>query len=308
MAWYNRVIAGALSGLLIITSAAATELKVQPVAPNVYALVGELGQRSPDNLGNNATFGVVVTSKGVVLIDAGGSRAGAEAIEKTIQSLTDLPVVAVVNTGGQDHRWMGNAYFQAKGARVLATSAAVADQKARADKQFQGMANLIGTERVSATQAVHADDLVDARRELVIDGMRIELIPAGWSHTPGVMIVWLPETRTAFAGDIVYMDRMLGVLDVSRTKDWIAAFDILAGLDPAHVVPGHGDPGTLEKARADSRDYLAHLRQQVRRLIDTGGDMNAAAAIDQSDFLRLVGADQLAKRNAMQVFAEMEFE
>lgn len=308
MAWCNRVIAGALSGLLITTSAAATDLKVQPVAPNVYALVGELGQRSPGNLGNNATFGVVVTSKGVVLIDAGGSHAGAAAVEKTIQTVTDQPVVMVVNTGGQDHRWMGNAYFRAKGARILATAAAVADQKARADTQFQAMSSLIGAERFSGTQAAFAGEIVDSRRELMIGGVRMAMIPAGWAHTPGVMIVWLPETRTAFAGDIVYMDRMLGVLDVSRTKEWIAAFDILAGLDPAHVVPGHGDPSTLEKARADSRDYLAHLRQQVRRLIDAGGDMNAAAAIDQSDFLRLVGADQLAKRNAMQVFAEMEFE
>lgn len=308
MAWYNRVLAGVLSGLLITTSAVAADLRVQPVAPNVYALVGELGQRSPGNLGNNATFGMAVTSNGVVLIDAGGSHAGAEAIEKTIRTVTDQPVVAVINTGGQDHRWMGNAYFQAKGARILATSAAVTDQKARADMQFQSMSNLIGAGQFSGTRAVFADEIIDSRHELVIGGVRMALIPAGWAHTPGVMIVWLPESRTVFAGDIVYMERMLGVLDVSRTKEWIAAFDILAGLDPAHVVPGHGSPGTLEKARADSRDYLVHLRQQVRRVLDAGGDMNAAAAIDQSGFLRLVGADQLVKRNAMQVFAEMEFE
>lgn len=49
--------------LACFTSATAAPLQVQvhKVADGVYALVGELGQRSPENLGNNATFGVIVT-------------------------------------------------------------------------------------------------------------------------------------------------------------------------------------------------------------------------------------------------------
>jgi hypothetical protein len=46
------------------------------VTDNVYALVGELSQRSKTNLGNNSTHGVIITSKGVVLIDSGASYLG----------------------------------------------------------------------------------------------------------------------------------------------------------------------------------------------------------------------------------------
>ena len=46
----------------------ATALEIQQVTEGVWALVGEMGQRNPDNLGNNATFGVVETPDGVVLI------------------------------------------------------------------------------------------------------------------------------------------------------------------------------------------------------------------------------------------------
>ena len=46
---------------------------IQPVARDVWALVGPKQQRSAENLANNATFGVVVTGEGVVLIDPGGS-------------------------------------------------------------------------------------------------------------------------------------------------------------------------------------------------------------------------------------------
>ena len=82
-------------------------LKLQKVMTDVYAIVGELGNRTAKNLGNNATFGFVVTTDGVVLIDSGGTSQGARQIDLLIKSVTDKPVVKVINTGGQDHRWAG---------------------------------------------------------------------------------------------------------------------------------------------------------------------------------------------------------
>lgn len=286
----------------------ASELEVRQVAPGVYALVGELGQRSPKNLGNNATFGAVVTADGIIVIDPGGSRAGADVIERAVRAISDQPVIAVINTGGQDHRWLGNAAFKAKGARLLASSAAIADQRARADAQIQQMRTLIGLDGFSGTEPLQAEEVIDSRKDLVVGGAKIVLLPAGHAHTPGSLIVWLPDTRIAFAGDIVYTERMLGVLDVSRSREWLGAFEILASLQPASVVPGHGHVTSLDQAKAETYDYLVHLRQQVKKVIDAGGDINEAANVDQSKFLRLVGSDQLARRNAMQVFAEMEFE
>ena len=52
---------------------ASSVLQLQQVDDNVYAIVGPLANRTPENLGNNATFGFVVTSEGVVLIDSGGT-------------------------------------------------------------------------------------------------------------------------------------------------------------------------------------------------------------------------------------------
>jgi glyoxylase-like metal-dependent hydrolase (beta-lactamase superfamily II) len=55
-------------------------------------------------LGNNSTHGVIITSKGVVLIDSGASYLGAKEIHKTIRKLTNKPIKIVINTGGQDHK------------------------------------------------------------------------------------------------------------------------------------------------------------------------------------------------------------
>src|SRR3569833_2399644 len=103
---------------LMTPAAQAFQLKAERVVDNVYALSGPLGQRSADNDGLNANFGFVVTPEGVILIDSGASRLGAERIAATIGEVTAKPVRWVINTGSQAHRWLGNALFAERGARV----------------------------------------------------------------------------------------------------------------------------------------------------------------------------------------------
>ncbi|BBU54014.1 hypothetical protein KU6B_02790 [Mameliella alba] len=92
-------------------------LEPQQVAPGVWSIEGPAAQRDPQNLGNNATFGLIETSEGAVLVDPGGSWKGASALHDVVRSLTDQPVTHVINTGGQDHRWLGNGYWQSQGRR-----------------------------------------------------------------------------------------------------------------------------------------------------------------------------------------------
>jgi glyoxylase-like metal-dependent hydrolase (beta-lactamase superfamily II) len=299
-----RKFAGAavLVALIALTTPAASALETVKVADNVYALVGAMEQRSPENLGNNATFGVVVTPARVVLVDPGGSAKGAAEIEAAIAKITNQPVKVVIDTGGQDHRWFGNAHFKAKGAEIIASEAAVADQKERASLQWQAMQMLAGPEVMKGTEFVHAGTRFETTHAFTLGGVRFEITHAGQAHTPGDSFVWLPDRRVVFSGDIVYLDRMLGVLSFSNSKSWLGAFDALARLQP------NGHPAPLAKARAQTRDYLVHLRDKIGALIEAGGSMIDAKAIDQSAFRHLAVFDQISRRNAQAVFAEMEFE
>jgi len=117
-------------------SRADQTLELQKVSDDIYAIVGELGNRTAENLANNATFGVVVTKQGVVLIDSGGTYMGAQQIHQLIKTVTNQPVVKVINSGGQDHRWLGNDYFKQQGAQIIASENAVNDQKERPQHQY----------------------------------------------------------------------------------------------------------------------------------------------------------------------------
>ncbi|MCR9152407.1 MAG: MBL fold metallo-hydrolase [Rhodobacteraceae bacterium] len=285
----------------------ADVLKVQPVTDDVWAIVGPSEQRSPENLGNNATFGLVVTSEGAVLMDPGGSWQGAEMLHAAIRSITDQPVTHVINTGGQDHRWLGNGYWQAQGATVIASQTALEDQRVRASMQMTALSQLIG-DALEATEPSFADIAFSDAYTLEVGGLRFEIVQRGPAHTPGDSFVWVPAHDTVFTGDIVYVERILGVGDQSSITHWPDAYLAVEATGAAHVVPGHGGPSTMEHARADTYDYLMNLRAQIGALLDEGGDILAAPLVDQSAFAYLEQFDSLAGRNAQTAFQQMEWE
>jgi glyoxylase-like metal-dependent hydrolase (beta-lactamase superfamily II) len=289
------------------TFVAAEVLDVRPVTEGVWAIVGEKEQRSPENLGNNATFGLVVTEAGAVLIDPGGSWRGAEALHDAIRSVTDQSVTHVINTGGQDHRWLGNGYWQAQGATVIASDAAVEDQQARASMQMTGLTQLIGA-ALEGTEPSFADVPFSDAHALDVGGLIFEIVHPGPAHTPGDSFVWVPERDTVFTGDIVYVERILGVGDQSSITHWPDAYLAVEATGAAHVVPGHGGPTTMARARADTYDYLMNLRAQIGALLDEGGDILAAPRVDQAAFTYLEQFDSLAGRNAQTAFQQMEWE
>ncbi len=297
-----------VSTLLAGSVHAADLIKTHKLGEDVYALIGPLTNRTPENLGNNANFGVVITEEGVVLIDSGGTYLGAQMIDTAIREITDKPVTVVINTGGQDHRWLGNGYFKARGARIIASEQAVADQKARARDQLLALGSLVGSEGVKGTEPVYADETFAGGKTLTLGKTRFEIQDAGPAHTPGDSFVWLPDHKIVFSGDIVYMDRMLSIGPQSAHRGWIEAFEAMAALEPAVVVPGHGDPADLAKATADTHDYLVFLRKAVTEFMDQGRGIEDIGDLDQSRFDYLDNYDVLHGRNAQRVFEELEWE
>ncbi len=299
------VVIGIFCSLPVVS---AEKLELQEVSNNIYAIVGSLDNRTPDNLGNNATFGFVVTTEGVVLIDSGGTYKGAQKIHEVIQRITDQPIVKVINTGGQDHRWLGNSYFKRKGAEIIANAKAAKDQKARFNDQLNVLGILVGNAGLEGTSDVYADKTFAKSFSFDLGDITFEIHHAGQAHTPGDSFVWLPKQRVIFTGDIVYTERMLGVLEYSNSKHWMKTFEVMASYNPQYIVPGHGHSTTFDKAKSDTYAYLKFLRQSVAEFIESGGDISEISKIDQSKFNYLLNYGLLAGRNAQRVYSELEWE
>ena len=302
----------ALASLLIFALFTAQVYAVQfsPIqaAPGVYAFVGETGMRTYENEVMNANAGFIVTKDGVVVVDSGSSYLVAKAMHNAIKKITQQPVKYVINTGGQDHRWLGNGYFKEQGAQIIAS------RKARADMGERGVAELASLkpelrEKLAGTQIVYPDRLFDHEEKLNLGGEEIKILYFHGGHTPGDAIVWLAKSRTLFSGDLIFTERLLGILPFSNSKDWLASVEEIEKLKPKVIVPGHGKVCDLIQARRDTKDYLTLLRNHMRKAYDAGSDLQKAIdTLDQSAFRHLENFELLKGGNASRVYLEMEAE
>ena len=306
----GRWLAGALSALALggALPTAAVEVVFKPVADGVYAYVGDIEGRTYENEGLNANIGLVVTPAGAVLIDSGATFQSARKIHEAARKVTTQPVKWVINTGGQDHRWLGNGYFRAQGIETIAHAGAEADMKARSGAQLEGLKVL--RERLDGTVPTLPARFVrnpDSRLEL--GGMVFELKYRGGGHTPGDMMVWLPQRQVLFSGDVVYVDRTLGLLPVSSGKTWLHSFAVIDGLQPQIIVPGHGKVTDLATAQAQTRDLLLALRAHMKKAVDDGTDISTAVkSFNGQPFAHLKHADVWIPQLANMTYLEMERE
>jgi glyoxylase-like metal-dependent hydrolase (beta-lactamase superfamily II) len=289
--------------------AQAADIRFELVAPGVFAFIGDIGPRTAANEALNANLGLVVTRDGSILIDSGATRAGARRIQEAVRRVTDVPLRWVINTGTQDHRWLGNGHFAAMGAELIVHENALPDMRSRAGDQLQALRALLGAaaDGTEATWPTRLVSGVDTRLEL--GGTALHLMHHGGGHTPGDTMVWLPQARVLFTGDIAYVERLLAVLPVSNTKHWLTALDAMPSLAAHHIVPGHGRVTDLATVQRQTRAYLVALRAHMQRAVEQGiGLAEATRGFDLEPWRALANAAELHPGNASRTYLEVERE
>lgn len=296
-----------VAGLLALTARADYQPQAERVTDTVYAFVGPLDQRSVDNDGLNANFGFIVTPKGVILIDSGASRLGAEKIAAAIGKVTDKSVRWVINTGSQDHRWLGNDYFAGKGAEIIAMQRTAVTQAEYAGQHLQSLERFLG-ERMQGTHALPAPKTLAGDSAMLELGGETLMLAYTDAHFPGDTWVWLPKRGVMFGGDLVYVDRILGVLPWSSVKNGQKAFHALAALKPMRIVPGHGRVCDLAQAQRESGDYYDFLAGKIgvaaREMEPMSATLNRYA--DMPAFRHLENYEGLHRANMNRAFIEFE--
>ncbi len=299
-----------LAGLLAVAGTAqAVEVSFKPVADGVYAYIGDIEGRTYDNEGLNANVGLVVTPVGAVLIDSGASFQSARKIHEAAKKATMQPIKWVINTGGQDHRWLGNGYFKTQGAEILAHANAEADMKARALEHMNALKPVLKERLDGTVPTLPTRFLKDADTRLELGGVVIEVKHRDGGHTPGDSLVWLPQKNVMFTGDAVYVDRILGLLPVSRTRTWLQTSAVIDEIKPQIIVPGHGSVTNLATAQAQTRDLLLALRAHMKKAVDDGTDISAAVkSFNGQPFAGLKHAEVWMPQLANMTYLEMERE
>lgn len=164
----------------------------------------------------------------------------------------------MINTGSQDHRWLGNDYFASRGIEIIAMQRTAETQKQYAEEQMQRMEGFL-KKRFKGTQAKPASKLLTNQpARITLGGQQLELRYTD-AHYPGDVWVWLPEQSVVFSGDLVYVDRIFTVLPWSGVVNGQKSFHELVKLKPQFIVPGHGSVSDVSKAKRDCGDYYVNV-------------------------------------------------
>lgn len=114
-----------------------------------------------------------------------------------------------------------------------------------------------------------------ASMQLEIGGRTLELIEVGPAHSPGDLLVHVPDERVVFAGDLVFVG-VTPLMWVGPVENWIAGLDRIVALAPRLVVPGHGPTTDLAGVLA-VREYWEFVATAVRARLADGQTPHAAA-------------------------------
>lgn len=278
------------------------------VIPRVWSAIGATAPPTYENAGHNNNLSFIVTGDGVVVINGGAAYGLAKALHDEIKQITDQPVKLVFNENGQGHAMLGNGYWADQGVPI------VAHEEAAAEFEEYGGSILSGMEGYNRDQAegtfVQGPTETFADEYIVEMGdFRIEARYLGPAHSPGDIVVWLPEQSLVISGDMAFHERMLPIFADTITADWVETWETaFEPLGATYVIPGHGHPTNMDQVRRYTHDYLVYLRGQIREHIDSGGDLTEAYYVDQTPYKNLDTYEELATKNAGRVFEQMEWE
>jgi glyoxylase-like metal-dependent hydrolase (beta-lactamase superfamily II) len=287
-----------------------TERTVYPLArlaPGVWAVLGDSGKGAE----GRPNAGFVDTPGGVVAVGGLASPAQARAVLRTIRTVTRRPIHDLVLYAHHPDMMFGAIEFKRGGARIVAhPDTRVLAAEAGRDQMLADWDAVVGLQELLGFEYADTPDLpVTGWDTLRVGGREIVAIHPGAAHSRGDLMVWVPEGRVLFAGDILLDDGVTMVVD-GNSGVLLRTLDLIDSLAPRVIVPGHGRiPDDPRRLTALTRDYITSLRDSMRAEVRRGSSMrHALDGFAAADAGRPVTLNSRKRRNALRVYLEMEHE
>jgi cyclase len=265
---------------------------------------GVHGWLQPNGLLGESNAGLVVGDGASLLVDTLWDPPLTRRMLAAMAPLiAGAPIKTLVNTHSDGDHWWGNQ--EVPGAEIIATDAAAAVMAEQSPAEMKRFGALARTLRLGASMpipyprrgdvAAIAPYVSEALRpfafdevrlvaptrtfsgelELDVGGRQVRLIEVGPAHTPGDLIVWIPDARIALAADILFID-VTPIMWAGPVERWIAALERLLELGAERFLPGHGPVCGADEVRR-LLDYWRWLDPAARQRLEAGSPPSETA-------------------------------
>jgi cyclase len=254
------VTAVAISSLLAFAAPAdaqqqASPLKVTQIKDNIYWVQGGVGSND----------GIIVGTTGVIVVDTKTTPDSEKEVIAEIAKITPKAVNAVIITHSDGDHVNGLAAFPA-GLTIIAQENCKKEMEASASSRNPAPQDRLPTKTYNKTA------------KLTIDGIHIRLYHWAPGHTSGDTVVYLPDQKVVFSGDLLTTNRRDNDTGIHLEKHgsaagWIENAKGMIGLDADIYLTGHGD--RMTKADVQKKlDLIQDKYNKVKALVAQGKSLD----------------------------------
>ena len=257
-------------GFASTTDMAEKNITFSEIGTDLYAFTAE----------GDPNSAVIVGDDGCIVFDAQATPAMANKVIERVRTVTDKPIKYVVLSHYHAVRVLGASGFGpqhiicSEATREMIVERGAQDYKSevqRFPRLFQASETIPGLTWPTIT--------FNDRMTIWLGKLQVDIIHAGRGHTKGDTVVWLPEERTLFSGDLVEYGATPYAGD-AHFKDWPETLQKLRDLKPLALVPGRGDAlageEDVEKGIAGTQAFLGELYKAVSQSAEAGESLKQA--------------------------------
>lgn len=243
---------------------------LEELAPGVYAFTAQ----------GDPNVGAVVGPDSVLCVDARATPTAAGEWLAALRQVTDKPIEWLVLTHYHAVRVLGASAFEARHTIAHSGTHAWIHERGAQDweseyrrfpRLFRDAGSIPG---LTYPDVVFADTLV-----LELGGREVQVRWLGGGHTQGDSVVWLPEERVLFAGDLVEA-RAAPYMGDALVEEWQSGtLDLVEALGAETVVPGRGPAlrgSEVGHGIVETREYLHAIWEAVRGARARGASLREA--------------------------------
>jgi len=259
------------------------DVKPTKLAENVYLIHAKDKFPTPQNKGFFTSIMFIVTEKGVVAIDPSASVRIGEMAIRMIKSVTDKPVIAVINTHYHGDHWLGNHAFVNENPDVplYAHEKTISAIKTGQGEFWRNLMErstdnaTIGTAVTPPTLALSHGDVLD------FGDTKIKVHFYGTAHTPSDISLEIVGHNIVHVGDVA-MDNRIAFMDDGSFRGTFKNYDALEAAVPGALwIPAPGHPG--KQVLAHNRELFEGIYQSAQKAVEQMGGQELAKSLALED-------------------------
>ncbi|MBL0291746.1 MAG: MBL fold metallo-hydrolase [Betaproteobacteria bacterium] len=221
--------------------------------------------------------GIVIGDDAVMVIDTQATPVMAQDVVRRIRAVTDKPIRYVTLSHYHAVRVLGASGYAPEHVIASRDTLDLIVERGAQDMQSEIERFPRLFRAVESVPGLTWPTIVFERRMTLMMGrLQVEIMQLGRGHTKGDTVVWLPQERILFSGDLVEYDATPYTGD-AYLGDWPATLDAIAALEPRQLVPGRGaalkTPEAVRAGLDGTRAFVTALFESVRAGAAAGRDL-----------------------------------